>query len=170
MTGATTGAPVRMLSIHPLISVRKLLIFLHELDNIDKHRVLHVANLAGYSSVAFVPAGSQEAISLHTTQPQRITVTESDIHEAANAVELSLFERSGDCHDVTIVVSARLESPNAMSLVAVRNRDGVHRLAASTASSQAGLFVRPRHGVSFECGGSSFLKLFCRCRTCRRWK
>lgn len=86
MTGATTGAPVRMLSIHPLISVRKLLIFLHELDNIDKHRVLHVANLAGYSSVAFVPAGSQEAISLHTTQPQRITVTESDIHEAANAV------------------------------------------------------------------------------------
>jgi hypothetical protein len=69
---------------------------LNELDNIDKHRVLHVANLVGYSSVVFVPEGSQEititpdmnrySISLHTAQPQRITVAESDIHEAAKAV------------------------------------------------------------------------------------
>lgn len=68
---------------------------LNELDNIDKHRVLHVANLVGYSSIAFFPVGSQDvtitpdtnrySISLHTTQPQRVVVAKADLHEAAIA-------------------------------------------------------------------------------------
>lgn len=68
---------------------------LNELDNIDKHRGLHVANLVGYSSIAFFPLGSRNvpitpdtnrySISLHTTQPQRVVVAKADLHEAARA-------------------------------------------------------------------------------------
>ncbi|MEV8147358.1 hypothetical protein AB0O52_04310 [Arthrobacter sp. NPDC080073] len=76
---------------------------LNELDNIDKHRVLHVANLVGYSSVAFFPLESHDvaitpetnrySVSLHTTEPQRITVAKEDLHEAA---------RAGGMHTTTV--------------------------------------------------------------------
>jgi hypothetical protein len=68
---------------------------LNELNNIDKHRVLHVVNLVGHSSVAFFPSGNHNvtispdtkrySISLHASQPQRIAVGKSDLHEPARA-------------------------------------------------------------------------------------
>lgn len=68
---------------------------LNELNNIDKHRVIHVVNLVGHSSIAFFAAEDHDvtispdtnrySISLHTAQPQRIPVEEGDLHERAKA-------------------------------------------------------------------------------------
>lgn len=68
---------------------------LNELNNIDKHRMLHVVNLVGYSNVAFFPRESQNIeigptknrypLSLHTTVPQRIDVAKEDLYTEAKA-------------------------------------------------------------------------------------